>query len=138
MKKTLKVLSLVLVAALSMVLLVACDISSKPETVQKKLEGKGYEVEITKDAEDLAGIAEMYGLEEGDITAMLMAGKYDEEDEDNDGEYISVIFFKNSATAKKFTDSDLYKQMHAPNGGEKGRAGSVVYVGTAQAVKDAK
>ena len=132
MKKVLKVLSLALVAALSMMVLASCGLSTNPEKTKKTLEKNGYEVGLAE-ADDIAEFLELFEMGDGDIKAVLSAVKTET------GDRITILYCKNADAAKKLNDNGVFRTMFLPpSGGEKGREGSLLYVGSKQAIKDAK
>ncbi len=153
MKKTYKILTVMLVAILSVLSLVACGPSSDPAKALDALKSHGYEAgaRIAANSEEdkayLDDMAVANGLEAGDIVADLEAGKkvYSESENKNSDDFIEIIYFKNDSIAKKYWNM---KQENIDYGIELNRKegikliakrqGSMIYIGTAQAVKDAR
>ena len=84
MKKLLRSLLAVMLISMMAISLASC--AAKPEKVEEKLKDKGYEVEMTDDADELEEFAEMLGLE-GKVLAAVNAM-------DEDGEATIMWFEK--------------------------------------------
>ena len=92
MKKFLAITSVIVLAIVLATMLMAC--SPSVDSLKKKYEDKGYEVKVIEgeDLEDIAGASEY-----GELEYMLRA-------ENEDGDYVSIVCFKNSEDAKKAYD----------------------------------
>ena len=92
MKKFITVAAMVILAVVLATMLMACTPSA--DSLKKKYEDKGYEVKVIEgeDLEDIAGASEY-----GELEYMLRA-------ENEDGDYVSIVCFKNSEDAKKAYD----------------------------------
>lgn len=93
MKKFITVAAMVILAVVLATMLMACTPSA--DSLKKKYEDKGYKVEVLegKDLDDIMGGASEYG----ELEYMLRA-------ENEDGDYVSIVCFKNSEDAKKAYD----------------------------------
>ena len=138
MKKFTKIMALALVAVMAMAVLVACGPASKPEKAAQALKDKGYVVtavipdDSTKGKLEQASldlIAKAAGLEEGDITATVTGTNGDES--------ISITYFKSASVAKKYWDANK-DQIEEKEGWIVKQSGAMIYMGTEQAVKDAR
>lgn len=120
---------LVLVAVISIVaIMAACLCACNAESIGKKLEKKGYDVEIAT-SEELVATAEIckaLGCEGGIKWSVFGENKTDA---------VTVIKFEKSADAKILRD---YYQKVAGDEVTISIVGSVFYMGTEQGVKDAK
>ena len=76
MKKLLRSLLAVMLISMMAISLASC--AAKPEKVEDKLKDKGYEVEMSDDADELDVIAESLGLE-GKVLAVVAAMGEDSE-----------------------------------------------------------
>lgn len=138
MKKTVKVVSLVLVMVLAVALIAACGPASNPDKAAEALKENGYEVvnlngaEVAKknDAEGL--VAMVTGLK---ITNLLKG----------EGECIVIFYFDSSKTASDYWNSDdmedAKKEIQSSFKDAEmvfEKSGKMIYIGTKQAVKDAK
>ena len=101
MKKFAKVLVLVLVVAFAMVMLVSCG-TPNGAALKKKLEDKGYFVVYAEGAEA-----------EEDADGALYTLLATKDLLSSNPQMLSVIAFKDSATMKKYTDSQDYKDAKA-------------------------
>lgn len=150
MKKALKILSAALIVVLAIGLLVACGPSKDPAKAKKALEDAGYEVEAIiasnsdEEKEALDQMAQDSDLEAGDVEAMVAATK--SEEAEDIGDFIYIYYFKDGDVANKFWDAhkeDLEKTVESYKE-EIGKdvkyekSGSIIYMGTEQAIKDAK
>ena len=92
MKKFITVAAMVILAVVLATMLMACTPSA--DSLKKKYEDKGYEVEVLEgeDLDDIGGASEY-----GELEYMLRA-------ENEDGDYVSIVCFKNSEDAKKAYD----------------------------------
>lgn len=136
--------------ALTMILVVAalaaCGMSNNPKATKEALETKGYEVESVIGDNDLEAQAQLDGMSDemhitaGELVAMIAAVK----GEDDAAEFIYIYYFKDSAVANRFWDSnqkelnDLKEEYKDFEDFELKKDGSVVYFSTKQAVKDCK
>lgn len=126
---------------------VACGPTKDPVKAKKALEDAGYEVYALiasngdKEKEELDESAQYYELDNGVFVAMIEAFKGSE----SDGDFIFLYYFKDSKAADKFWDAgkeDIEAEVkyYEENGMEVlcKKSGSIVYVGTEQAIKDTK
>lgn len=92
MKKFITVAAMVILAVVLATMLMACTPSA--DSLKKKYEDKGYEVAVFEgeDLEDIGGASEY-----GELEYMLRA-------ENEDGDSVSIVCFKNSEDAKKAYD----------------------------------
>ena len=92
MKKFITVAAMVILAVVLATMLMACTPSA--DSLKKKYEDKGYEVKVFEgeDLDDIGGASEY-----GELEYMLRA-------ENEDGDYVSIVCFKNSEDAKKAYD----------------------------------
>lgn len=92
MKKFITVAAMVILAVVLATMLMACTPSA--DSLKKKYEDKGYEVTVFEgeDLEDIGGASEY-----GELEYMLRA-------ENEDGDSVSIVCFKNSEDAKKAYD----------------------------------
>lgn len=92
MKKFITVAAMVILAVVLATMLMACTPSA--DSLKKKYEDKGYEVKVIEgeDLEDIAGDSEY-----GELEYMLIANN-------EDGDSVSIVCFKNSEDAKKAYD----------------------------------
>ena len=88
MKKLLRSLLAVMLISMMAISLASC--AAKPEKVEEKLKDKGYEVEMTDDADELEEFAEMLGLE-GKVLAAVSALGEDSE--------VTILWFENKEDA---------------------------------------
>ena len=132
MKRSIKVLALLIVSVLALVAFAGCGgLPKTPNDAKANLEKKGYEVMVA-DAEDLGYIAAMFGLEEGDLTGAVMAVKESTKDE------VSILYCKNEAVADKlWNDSNFMTAFPVPDKGMRKQVNNILCVGTKQGVKDA-
>lgn len=147
MKKYCKVAALALVLLIVVAVAAACGMSNNPNKVKSALEGKQYNVESVIGDNDLDAQAELdslsdeMGITAGELVAMITATKGEEQDS---REFIYIYYFKDSVVADKFWNvnqvklNELKTQYKDTDGFEINKEGSVVYFGTARAIKDAK
>lgn len=127
MKKTFKILALLLVATLALTALAACGLS--PKSAQKALEEKGYKVTSTDiDADAL----KLFDLEEGDITASLFATKGEGAEE----VHVSIIFCKNLDVARELYANKNFQEVS--KGSSRGRVNAIIWYGMEQGWDDAQ
>lgn len=136
MKKTiLRVVALALLAVMMCMALVACAPASDPDKAEKALEKKDYEV---KHADDKLEAAFMGGWYDGCEDVILA---YNEESED----VIYIWYFDDKDSANEAWD-DIEKYAEELNEEAKEedidivckKSGKMIYIGTKQAVKDAR
>lgn len=132
--KTLKIAAVVLVAVMCAACLVAC-IPGKPESLQKKLEKKGYDVEVASSGLAISS-AEIF-LDATGIESIVTASKSDGADT------IIAYYFDTAAhakDAKKVLDDNMSKNdkedMKESNS-KYGVSGKCFYMATKNAAKDA-
>lgn len=130
MKKTIKILALLLLATLTLTALVACGPSTNPEKTKKVLEEKGYTVTIETNQEEFAEAYKVYGLENGDIKASLYAtnGKADAEEV-----HVSIIYCKSASVARTLWNNDVFNKVLQ---GSRGIVGSIIWYGMSQGWDD--
>lgn len=130
MKKTVKILALLLVATLTLAALVACGPSTNPEKTKKVLEEKGYTVTVTTDQEEFASAYKVYGLENGDIKASMYAtnGK-----EAPDEVHVNIIYCKSASVARKLWNNSTFINTLQ---GSRGIDGSIIWHGMSQGWDD--
>ncbi len=145
MKKFTKVLALVLVTVFAAVLMVACAPSTNPEKAEKALKDEGYTVvRVSDGSASIAGVkidASNYlnalGAEDSDLTAVVYGVKGL-----IGGESITILYFKDSATAKEYWDKA--QEQYGKDDSDKDsdyvikRSGKMIYFGTKAAVKAAR
>lgn len=129
MKKIIKILALVLVATLSLAALVACGMPKDPEKAKKNLEDNGYEAGII-DGDDLDDFIAIFGLEKGDIEAIVSAAKADDSND-----RIVIVYCKDSSVVEKVLGNNA---MLPPNQGAKGSSGSICWSGSKAAIDAAQ
>lgn len=127
MKKTIKIVALLLVATLTLMALAACGLS--PKSAQKALEKKGYTVTLSDIDPD---VIKLFGLEEGDITASLFATK----GEGTDKVHVTIVFCKNLDVARELWDNKPFKE--ATKGDNRGRVNAIIWYGMEQGWNDAQ
>ena len=122
-KRVLAIVAIIAIVALMAVCLCACN----AESITKKLEKKGYDVEVAtdKDIADTEEICKAIGCEGG--IKWAVSGE-------KETDAVTVIKFEKSADAKKLRD--YYQEMAGDSVTIKIVA-SVFYFGTEQGVKDA-
>lgn len=132
MKKTIKIVALLLVATLALAALVACGPSTDPEKTKKVLEEKGYKVTIEKDQEEFAYVYEFFGLKDGDVKASLYATN---EKADAEEKHLTIIYCKDSSVAKKLWENNDFSKVLQ---GSRGRYNSIIWVGMSDVWDDAQ
>ena len=128
-KSIIKVLALTLVAVMMCAVLVSCGgPNANPDKAKAALEEAGYTVVLNK-GEGLIGGA----LLPNDVEASLVAYK--------NGEYIAITYYKEAAGANEAWDEaqeDAKELEDEYEGLVCKKSGKMIYIGTEQAVKDAK
>lgn len=119
MKKTVMILALVLIAVLSLTLLVSCGPNSNPDKAAATLKEKGYLVIYTK-RDDL-------GAAMGKLDYKIIATNGDDK--------VTISWYQNADDAKAEYDN-ISKDLKS--GWQAGYMNKMVWIGTNQAVKDAK
>lgn len=127
MKKTLPLLLAVTILAISVVSLASCDLFKSIELDEMKanLEAAGYTVTVMSGLEYVQRDDAFPTIMSSELSDYLYAVKGDEE--------IHVFFFYSTEDA-----SDNYDFINYNNLRNKGQNNNVAYIGTSQAVKDAK
>ncbi|MGN1097135.1 MAG: hypothetical protein ACI4QU_04800 [Christensenellales bacterium] len=122
-KRVLTIVAIIAIVAITAVCLCACN----AESIAKKLEKKGYDVEVatTEDLAETEKVCKAIGCEGGIKWAVFG---------ENDTDGVTVIKFAKSADAKKLRD--YYQKVGGASVTVK-IVGSVFYVGTEQGIKDA-
>lgn len=124
MKKFAKVLVLVLVVAFAMAMLVSCG-TPDGKALKKKYEDKGYTVLYAEGAEA-----------EEDAEGALYTLIAMKDILSSNPQMVTVVAFKDSATMKKYTDSQAYKDAKAEAAKEGytiKTAGNAIIIGTKDA-----
>ena len=134
MKKTIKILSLALVAVMAVAMLVACGPASDYKKAEKALKDNKYAV-VTVDNKLALGVTTaLIGAESGDIVATVVGT--------NGDEVVNIWYFKDSSTAKKYWDKAKEYGENQKKDKDSDwvvkKSGKMIYFGTKQAVKDAK
>ncbi|MCM1306240.1 MAG: hypothetical protein NC037_01595 [Bacteroides sp.] len=129
-RKIVAIVAVIALAAILAVCLVACN---NQDTYEKQMKDKGYTV-AAMTAEQ---IAQSMGNDVGEVDWAIVATKGDMTS--GEGEYVSIVKFKKESDAKDCVNKALasFEQMHI-EGYAAARDGKVVFVGTENAVKDAK
>lgn len=147
MNRFIKVAALVLIAAFGLFAFTACGLSNNPKKTKEALEEKQYTVETIigdndPDAQaELDSMSDEMSITAGDLVAMLAA--YKGESDDMPQDFIYIYYFKDGNVADKFWNSngqqldELKQEYKTVEGFKVDRAGSVVYFGTEQAIRDA-
>ena len=123
-KRIIAIVAVIALVAILGVCLVACD---KQETYENRLKDKDYVV-VSMTAKQLEDIV---GDEADEVDWAIVATKVSEES------YVCIIKFKNENAAKDCVDEAL-EELEGIDGFTAERSGKVIFVGTEQAVKDAK
>lgn len=146
MKKFTKVLALVLVTVFAALSMVACAPNSDPEKAEKALKDKDYTVVRVSDGSasiagmkiDASNYLNALGAEDkSDLTAVVYGVKGL-----IGGENITILYFKDSATAKEYWDKA--QEQYGKDDSDKDsdyvikRSGKMIYFGTKAAVKAAR
>ena len=128
-KSIIKVLALTLIAVMMCAVLVSCvGPNANPDKAKAALEDAGYTVVLNKGEGLISG-----ALLPDDVEASLVAYK--------NGEYIAITYYKEAAGANEAWDEaqeeakeleDEYEGLVCK------KSGKMIYIGTEQAVKDAK
>ena len=153
MKKFVKIMAVALVAVMAIAVLASCGggaPNSDPKKAISALQKNGYETSlsfvaadgvIAKAACDAAGAT--LGVKEGECIAMVVGMKLESED-DEDGEMIMIYYFSSAAIAKDVWESEAFKAIReealedAPEDAVVNISGAMIFIGTKQAVKDAR
>ena len=143
MKKLLAI-ALLLCVCLSAVSCMPTSASSElpkdPTDLKEKMEGKGYEVFVWEDSEDIR--AELSILDLPSYGATVVVGAVDKEDEEN---IVIAIYYRDAESANDAYDQlkenwdDLMDWLDRENPVDfrRGKSGNVVYLGDKGAVEDA-
>lgn len=149
MNRHIKIMTIVLALAMAVATLVSCGMSNDPKKTKEALEEKNYTVEAIIGDNDLDAQAELDSMSDemhitaGELVAVISATKGNVEN-DLPENFIYIYYFKDSKTANKFWDENqedignIKSEYKDAEGFEVKKEGSVVYFGTAQAIKDAK
>ena len=152
MKKFAKITAVVLVAVLALAVLVACGPASDPQKALDALKKHGYETTgsviaadglISKTACDGMGVT--FGVKSGELIAMIVGMKLEEtEDEDVDGEMISIYYFSSADVAKQAWEGSFFQKLKEEAEKDEDNdaviklSGSMIYAGTSAAIKAAR
>lgn len=132
-KNIIKITALALLAVMLCAMLVACGgPNANPDKAKEALKENGY---VAEKIDSKVGLA-VYSIIAGDVEAVVTGVN-------EDGEAITIFYYENAADAKeveekidelleKYGDDDKESEWVAK------RSGKMIYIGTKQAVKDAK
>ena len=133
-----KLVALLLLVCVSLCIVSCGSIANDPNAIKANLEDAGYTVVVYTEGTMLDAMALQFGAEDGDITAVLVGNK-------GDDDAIFIVFSADADAAKAIEDNiadqfDDLKASAAEEGMEieMGRDGEVVYYGTKAAIKAAK
>lgn len=129
-KKLVAVIAIVALVSILAICLVACN---NQETFEKRMKDKDYIV-VAMTAEQ---IKQTVGEDVGEIEWAIIATKGNMMS--GEGDYVGIIRFKNEKDAKTCVDEALLEmENNNVDGFIADRIGSIIFIGTEQAVKDAK
>lgn len=138
MKKSVKILSVALIAIMAFAMLVACGPASDPDKALSALKKNEYQA-----AEDKVVIPTALALSGvKDLETVITGSKVVKKDDKSKIETITIIYFKDSSAANDAWDK--VKEYANKENKDKDsdfvieKSGAMIYFGTKQAVKDAR